>query len=336
MIIGVTGLYATGKDTVAEILEEMNFEHISLSDMIREELKTRGKEVTRTNLISMGNELRTTYGANILSRKALAKIKNGENYVFTSIRNPSEVKLLQKRDDFVLVNVTAPDNVRLQRIISRGKTEKDPQTLSELQEKENQERSSDPNAQQLHIVGKMAKITLRNDVPIEKLKGKVQKLVEDNLYKYQDKRPNWDNYFMSIAEAVKQRNTCLSAGKGTVIIQEKRIISTGYNGSPKGITHCNLGGCIRCTNRHLGKIKSGVYSQPCICAHSEENAIVQAAYNGVSTRGATLYTTFTPCTNCCKMIINAGIIQVIAKVVYPDDVGTSLLKEAGVSLRILK
>tara|TARA_Y100000310_G_scaffold142669_1_gene142175 strand:- start:407 stop:1417 length:1011 start_codon:yes stop_codon:yes gene_type:complete len=336
MIIGVTGLYATGKDTVAEILEEMNFEHFSLSDMIRDELKKHKKEVTRANLIEKGNELRTNFGPAILSKKALLKVKDGENYVITSIRNPSEVKVLQERPDFLLVNVVAPDNIRLQRILSRGRKESDPQTLSQLHKKENQERSSNPNAQQLHVVCKMAKITLKNDVPLEKLKVKIEKLVKDNLFKYQDGRPNWDEYFMAIAKAVKARCSCMSAKKGALIVKNKQIVSTGYNGSPKGIVHCTKGGCIRCTARHLGKLQSGDYSKPCICNHAEENAIVQAAHNGISTKDATIYSTFTPCTACCKMIINAGIRKVIARTIYPDDVGTKLLQDAGIEFVVLK
>ena len=126
------------------------------------------------------------------------------------------------------------------------------------------------------------------------------------------------------------------AAAKALIVKDKMIISTGYNGSPKGIKHCTEGGCKRCTLRHLGKMKSGVYQEPCICCHSEENAIVQAAYNGSSTKGAIMYTTFTPCTTCAKMIINSGIKEVVAKVKYPDEVGTKLLKDAGVVLRVLE
>jgi len=182
----------------------------------------------------------------------------------------------------------------------------------------------------------MAKVTLVNDSTLEKLQEKVARLVKDQLYKLQDSRPDWDRYFMNIAEEVKMRCTCMSAKKGTIIVKNKMSLSTGYNGTPKGIRHCNTGGCQRCTSRHLGQIKSGVYSEPCVCSHSEENAIVQAAYNGVSTKGATLYTTFTPCVVCSKMIINAGIVEVIAQVAYPDDVGTKLLREAGIKLRVMK
>ena len=150
-----------------------------------------------------------------------------------------------------------------------------------------------------------------------------------------DKRPDWDTYFMNIAEQVKTRCNCMSPAKGAIIVKDKMILSTGYNGTPKGTKHCSDGGCDRCTARHEGKIESGDYSIPCVCAHAEENAIVQAAYNGASTKGSVLYTTFTPCITCARMIINAGIKEVFAKVPYPDDVGKKLLEEAGIKLHML-
>ncbi|MBU0457587.1 MAG: deaminase [Nanoarchaeota archaeon] len=335
MIIGVTGKYAAGKDLAAEILEKMNFFHVSFSDLIREELKNNKKKITRDNLIAKGNELREKGGADVLARIALSKVKDGENHIFTSIRNPSEVELLQERSDFLLINISSPENVRLSRILQRNR-EKDPKTLKELRDKESLENSNDPNAQQLEKVIQMARVNVVNDSTREKLENKMQKLVFDWIFKLQDKRPNWDNYFMNIAEAVKMRCSCMSSKKGAIIVKNKQIISTGYNGSPKRIKHCTEGGCQRCTSRHLGRIKSGVYSEPCICSHAEENSIVQAAHNGISTKDSVLYTTFTPCTTCSKMIINAGIREVVAKVAYPDDIGTALLKEAGVRLRILK
>jgi len=335
MIIGIVGNYCAGKDTVAEILQEMNFTHVSFSDLLRDELRKRKEEVTRDNLISLGNSLRTSQGPMVLAKMALAQVLDGENFVFSSIRNPSELEILKEREDFLLVYVDAPEAVRLQRIQKRN-TEKDPKTLQELREKEALENSSDPNAQQLQKVISMADVTLVNDKDVKQLASKVEKLISDKLFTLQDSRPDWDRYFMNIAEQIKMRANCMSAKKGAIIVQDKMIVSTGYNGTPKGVKHCNDGGCERCTSRHLGKIKSGVYSEPCICCHSEENAIVQAGYNGVSTNGAVMYTTFTPCTTCAKMIINAGIREVVAMVTYPDDVGTKLLKDASVKLRVLK
>ena len=147
MIIGVTGNYASGKDEVAKTLQKMGFFHVSFSDLLREELKKKKEKITRDNLIKIGNDLRTQFGSRILARLALEKVEYGENFVFTSIRNPGEVELLQARPDFVMVNVTAPDKVRLQRIIKRNR-ESDPKTIQELRKKEAQENGHDSNSQQ--------------------------------------------------------------------------------------------------------------------------------------------------------------------------------------------
>ena len=334
MIIGLTGSYASGKDAVAKILEEMNFFHYSLSDFLREELKQRKVTITRDNLINIGNELREKEGYATLAKRALKHVQDGENYVFSSIRNPAEVELLQQREDFVMVNVTAPEKVRLRRIVARNR-ENDPKTIKELREKEKIENSAHKSGQQLGKVAKMAKVTINNDKDIKTLRKKVEKFVQDWMYKLQDSRPSWDEYFMNIAEVVKSRCNCMSAKKGAIVVKDKKIVSTGYNGTAKGLKHCNQDGCERCKLRHLGKLKSGNYSTVCTCAHAEENALIQAAYNGISTKGATLYTTFTPCHVCARMIINAGIKRVVAKTIYPDDVGTKLLKQAGIQFDIL-
>jgi len=335
MILGVTGWYAAGKDTVAEFLVEKNFYHFSLSDFIREEAKKRKISITRDNLIKLGIELRNTHGSSALAQKAMKNVKDGENYVITSIRNVEEAKLVLGPEDSILIEVTAPIQERLRRIVKRDR-ENDPKTMGELKSKEKQESSDDPVGQQLHRVNRMAKVKLGNDGSLDQLKVKIDRLVKDYLYKLQPGRPSWDKYFMDVAEIIKLRSTCLSAKKGSVLVKDRRVISTGYNGSPKGIRHCNKGGCLRCTQRHLGNIKSGVYSEPCVCCHSEENAIVQAAVHGISTDGSTLYTTFTPCVACAKMIINAGVKEVIGKIIYPDDAGMKLFKESGVKFRLFK
>jgi deoxycytidylate deaminase/cytidylate kinase len=293
MIIAVTGLYGSGKDTVAEFLHEKNFFHYSLSDFLRDELRKRKTPVTRDNLIKIGNELRVKHGASVLAQRALQEVKDGENYVVTSIRNPEEARLIMEQEDAVLITVVAPAASRLKRLVVRNR-EEDPKTMDELKMKEKIEMSTDPAAQQLHTVMRMATITVKNDGTLDDLRTKVERLVEDHLYALQPSRPSWDRYFMNVAEMVKLRSTCMSARKGAVLVKDNRVVSTGYNGSPRGVRHCNKGGCERCTQRHLGKIKSGVYSEPCVCCHSEENAIVQAAVHGVSTEGATMYTTFTP------------------------------------------
>ncbi len=145
-------------------------------------------------------------------------------------------------------------------------------------------------------------------------------------------RPDWDEYFMSIAHVVKTRANCASRKIGSLLVRDKQIISTGYNGTPRGIKNCDEGGCERCMARVRGEIKSGEGLKNCACCHAEENAIIQAALHGIRTEGATLFTTFTPCTQCAKMIINAGVKKVVAEEDYPDDLGTTLLNGAGITL----
>ena len=149
-------------------------------------------------------------------------------------------------------------------------------------------------------------------------------------------RPSWDEYFMEMAQVAKRRSTCLSRQCGVVLVNDNRVIATGYNGTPKGTKHCNEGGCTRCANRINGTIESGKDLSNCACCHAEENAIVQAALHGSGTKDTTLYTTFVPCTLCAKMIINAQIKRIVAEEDYPDDLGTNLLKEAGAQLDLFK
>jgi dCMP deaminase len=150
------------------------------------------------------------------------------------------------------------------------------------------------------------------------------------------RRPSWDEYFMQVANVVKSRSTCLSSAKGAVLVNGRQIVSTGYNGTPAGTKHCDEGGCARCLAVKEGKMKSGTNLDACACSHAEENAIVQAAKNGIPTSGCTLYSTHSPCTFCSKMIINAGIKKVVASTTYPDALGIRLMKEAGLDLMLLR
>lgn len=145
-------------------------------------------------------------------------------------------------------------------------------------------------------------------------------------------RPDWDNYFMEIAQVVARRSNCSRRHVAAVIVKDSRIISTGYNGTPRGLKNCSEGGCPRCSSN----TPSGSNLGECLCSHGEENAIVSAAYHGVSVKDSTLYTTFSPCLLCAKMIINAGIKEVVYRERYSiDTTAAAILKEAGVVLRPL-
>lgn len=141
-------------------------------------------------------------------------------------------------------------------------------------------------------------------------------------------RPSWDEYFMKMAELAATRSTCLRRKVGAVIVREKRVLATGYNGAPFGLAHCEEVGCLR---EKLG-IPSGERHEICRGAHAEQNAIIQAATLGVSLKGSTLYSTNQPCIICAKMVINAGLKKIVTKGGYPDKLASELLREAGVEV----
>lgn len=142
------------------------------------------------------------------------------------------------------------------------------------------------------------------------------------------KRPSWDNYFMQMALVVAGRSTCLRRQVGAVMVKDKQILSTGYNGSPSGLRHCDEAGCLR---QSLG-VPSGERHEICRAVHAEQNALVQAAKHGVAIAGADIYITHQPCVLCTKLLINAGINRVIYTHSYPDLLAVDMAREAGLEL----
>ncbi len=142
------------------------------------------------------------------------------------------------------------------------------------------------------------------------------------------KRPDWDTYFMQIARFVSERATCLRRKVGAVIVKDRRILTTGYNGAPIGVTHCEITGCLR---KKLN-VPSGERHELCRGLHAEQNALLQAALHGISLAGASLYCTNQPCIICAKMLINAGIKEIIISDGYPDELAEEMLKEAGIKV----
>jgi len=142
----------------------------------------------------------------------------------------------------------------------------------------------------------------------------------------------WDHYFMRIARLVARRSTCIRRKVGAVIVRDKHILTTGYNGAPKGLAHCTEIGCLR---EELG-IPSGERVEICRGIHAEQNALVQAARFGISLEGGVLYCTTQPCVTCAKLLINAGIERIIYLEGYADKLGNRMLIESGVELEKLK
>ncbi|GAB4165439.1 MAG: cytidine/deoxycytidylate deaminase family protein [Geothermobacteraceae bacterium] len=141
-------------------------------------------------------------------------------------------------------------------------------------------------------------------------------------------RPGWDRYFIDIAGLVASRSTCLRRQVGAVVVKDRNILATGYNGTPSGITHCEVTGCLR----EQLKVPSGQRHELCRGLHAEQNAIIQAARHGVNLDGGVLYCTHSPCIICTKMLINAGIRKVVYLEGYPDELSLQMLQEAQIEL----
>ncbi len=145
-------------------------------------------------------------------------------------------------------------------------------------------------------------------------------------------RPTWDEYFLEIAELVSRRSSCLRRRVGAILVRDKRILATGYNGVPSKIRHCSEIGCMR----ERLKVPSGERHELCRGLHAEQNAFLQAALHGTSVKDACLYSTTQPCVICAKMVINAGIKEIVIRGDYPDKMAKEMLREAKIKIRIVE
>jgi len=145
-------------------------------------------------------------------------------------------------------------------------------------------------------------------------------------------RPTADEYFMEMAHLAAKRSTCLRRKVGAIIVKEKRVLTTGYNGAPKGLEHCEVTGCVR----QQMNVPSGERHELCRGVHAEQNAIIQAAVFGVSIRDSTIYITNYPCSVCAKLMMNAGITEVVYDGEYKDDLAIKLLAEGNIKVRNFK
>jgi len=330
MILGVTGFIGSGKDTLAKYLERKGFVHYSLSDEIREEAKKRGLELTRENLVKLGNEIREKEGDGALARRVKSRIERDKekNYVITSIRTLGEINELRLLDNFFLIFIDAPPEERYKRVIKRNR-EDIPQSFEEFLKRESRELAGGEGKQNLILCKSEADVILINDTTIEKFYGKIDELLREleediNLRRGNIReRLSKEEYYLRIAEQVAERSTCLSVKIGAVIVRDDQIVSTGYVGAPrKTLSSLERGFCLR---RKL-RIPSGQRYELCRSVHAEQNAIINAARAGVSILNGTMYIfgkkiykneekliTAYPCFICKKMIINAGLKEVVIR-----------------------
>ncbi len=323
MHIGLTGTNAAGKTSIVAHLVAKGYCAYSLSDILRGELTNRQLSITRANLIQLGNELRQQFGPAVLAERTLTQLKT--NYsVIDSIRNPAEIQALRQLKKFVLIGIDAPVEIRFQRAQARMRQE-NATTLAEFQHMEALEQTTDPNAQNIAACLQLADYLISNDQALDSLLTRVDQI----LVRVQSRlRPDWDEYFLKMAYLVAERSTCSRRHIGAIIVKEKQVLSTGYNGAARNIRDCLERGCLR----DELKIPSGERHEICRGIHAEQNAIIQAARHGVNINHGTIYCTHSPCTICAKMIVNAGIERIVVCGEYPDilNMAQELYQEAQV------
>jgi len=316
MIIAITGTNAAGKDTAAEHLAGKGFAHYSLSDELREIARGRGLEPTRENLIALGNELRRLHGTSYLTKRVLEKAGGAAHVVLSSIRNLGELEPVRNTDAFRLLAIDAPPKVRFERARSRGRIGEHV-TLEEFMLADAEEMVGGETEQNLARLIESADHLIVNDGTIEEFGRKIDEAVGGLERR---RRANWDEYFMGIARQVATRATCDRKHCGAVIVRDRVILSTGYNGSVVGGPHCDDVGHMF-ENGHCVRT-----------VHAEMNAVAQAAKNGVNINGGAIYITASPCWICFKLLVNAGIKKICFGEFYRDERIFEAAKQAGVEL----
>ncbi|MBS3073594.1 AAA family ATPase [Candidatus Pacearchaeota archaeon] len=332
MIIGITGTNSGGKGTIVQyLIQKKGFEHFSVRSFIEEEIAKRGLKNSRETLQEVANDLRSKYWPSyIVDRLYEIAQGSGKNVIIESLRCPGEVGSLKKKGRFYLFAIDADPKIRYERAKVRA-TYTDGGSFEQFIKDEQKEMSSrDPNKQNLSVCMELSSHKFLNNGTLEDLFEHVEKILcrikkpEDPTF-----RISRDEYFMQIAAAASQRSTCLRHHVGAILVKDKMIISTGYNGAVRGVENCLELGCLR----DELNIPSGTRHEICRAAHAEQNAIAQAAYNGINTKDSTIYCTHTPCTICTKIMTNSGVKEVVNYVDYPDEKSKEILKEAGIKLR---
>lgn len=330
MIIGITGTLAAGKGTVVEFLKQKGFRHYSVREFLTREIKQRGLEVNRDNMVMIGNQLREMNSPSYIAEKLYEEAKKENvNCIIESLRTTGEINALKEKGEFVLLAIDANQGVRYVRSQSR-KSETDKVSFDKFKEDEDKEMfSTDPNKQNLSECIKLANFKIENNSTINELNEKMEKIF-DEISKEKYVRPSWDEYFMEIAKTIAKRATCDRGRSGCVIAKDKQLLVSGYVGSPKGLAHCDeVGHQFKKTIHEDEKI-----TNHCVrTVHAEQNAICQAAKLGISIQGATVYCKMTPCRVCAMLIINSGIKNVICEKKYHAGGESEVMfKTAGIKL----
>jgi dCMP deaminase len=335
MIIGLTGTLAAGKGEVVEFLKQKGFKHYSVREFLTNEIKERGLEVNRDNMVLVANQLREMHSPSYIAEKLYEKSKKeNSNCIIESLRTVGEINALKQKGEFFLISVDANQGIRYIRSQSR-KSETDKISFEKFIDDEKKEMfSSDPNKQNLSECIKLADFKIENNGTLEELHLKLEEIFSKISETKKYVRPTWDEYFMEIAKTIAKRATCDRGRSGCVIAKDKQILVTGYVGSPKGLPHCDdIGHQFKKTIH-----EDGHTTNHCVrTIHAEQNAICQAAKLGVPVNGATLYCKMTPCRVCAMLIINSGIKRVICEKKYHAGAESEdMFKQAGIEIKFFE
>jgi dCMP deaminase len=322
MIIGLTGNLCAGKGEVANYLKSLGFFSCSLSDVLREEADKLGMQKTRDNMIALGNKLRKEHGNGVLAQKIKKILPEDQNIVIDSIRNPEEVRELNQLPGFILVGVDSLEETRFARMLTRNRPG-DPKTIEDFR-KINEDLGVE-YGQQVQNCMKMANCILVNNVPIDPLYRKTDKMLKDLGFE-KTGRISIDDYFLKLASVVAERSTCKRHKVGAIAVKDKKVLTTGYNGAAAKVKDCLELGC----ERDEKCIESGTRHEICRAIHAEQNVIIQAAQHGINLEGATVYCTHSPCIICAKMLVNVKIKKFVTYGEYPDQEFLKLFQETDI------
>ncbi|KAJ1550220.1 Deoxycytidine monophosphate (dCMP) deaminase, partial [Nowakowskiella sp. JEL0078] len=317
MLIGIAGSLCAGKSELARFLvEKHNFTLVYITNSTESALPT-----SNTLTFKSVNEAHDYVLENWR-----------ENFVMLPILSVADLTLLKKRPWFYLLTVDAPFSLRFSRYNKRlEETGKEKLTFVDfIKLDENLMYSSmSPNDGCLYNIMSQSDYRILNNT--DSLIDVFLQLENADLVHQNRVRPDWDSYFIELCNLAAQRSNCMKRRVGAVLVKDRRIIATGYNGTPRGVTNCNEGGCARCNNG----ASCGEKLDSCLCLHAEENAILEAGRERIdSGKSTTMYCNTCPCLGCAKKIVQAGVHEVVYAQDYGmDKLTDALFKEAGVIMR---
>ncbi|GFF58940.1 deoxycytidylate deaminase [Aspergillus udagawae] len=328
MLIGLCGGICSGKHAIADyLIEHQEFQLLELNNKKYPRITDDPEDDLRLQASELSNKRNSEFlFDSVESLLDFATKRWRERWVTTDIWDAATIDRFLQRPFFLLVSVDAPVSLRWKRFTDRCRRRQlDPPPLERFVIW-NDRHLYDKEIGRAYLTDR-AQVRLFNSCSsLEELHAALEAL---NLADEQRLRPNWDQYFMQLASLAAQRSNCMKRRVGCVLVRERRVISTGYNGTPRHLTNCNEGGCPRC-NRGEG---GGVGLSTCLCLHAEENALLEAGRERIR-EGSILYCDTCPCLTCTVKIAQVGISEVVYSQGYNmDQESAAILKAAGVCLR---